>query len=158
MAKGQINFEKYLPYLPTAAMVLGSGYVLYKLTGGTGGQTPSDVKADGLNINAGNFKRPRAAYESAAETSYKIMNDSLVADDNQLLDLVRGMNRDELRQVYKDFGKRSGMIGIPLISQIKIGSEKDIFGWYTNTLSNNFVTGNHLDKMKAIWKVSGLWN
>jgi Sec-independent protein translocase protein TatA len=94
-------------------------------------------------------KQPQA-YISIANQLEQAMNHS-GTDETTIFKLLQPLQTNELIQVYKDFGiRRNYVFGVEFVTG-------DLFQWFQEEFSGWF-DGDSLDKLKAIYKPTGLWS
>lgn len=142
---------------PTNVVIIGGGVAAAWYLG-LFNQGKGDVNPDGLDIDSSKLTKPAASYESLADTIFNTMNssptflDQTVGWENStLLNQLKGLNPDELKQVYKDFGTRAETLPIPFLNNITIGEKHDL-GWYLK----KFMTSAGYSEMSKIWAGTGL--
>ena len=139
-------------------VVIGLGAVIAAYELGLFNTGKGDVDDTGLDINEDNLKRPRADYQSTADALFNKMNNSptfldqtIGWENSDLLNTLKGYNADELKQIYKDFGKRAETLPIPFANNIPIGEKHDL-GYYLG----KFMTSSGYAEMQKIFAGTGL--
>lgn len=95
--------------------------------------------------------------QNVAESLYQAMEDGYVGgflgpfnvglDKDLLFDCLKGLNGDELKEVYNKFGSReSSVFGVTMF-------KGNLVAWFNAVLS-----GDDLLKMKGIWGAAGVWS
>jgi hypothetical protein len=152
---------------PAVAIVAGVGivgWVAYEgvegfkqfidsITKPTDDGNKKEIDKTGLVIDASKLTHPLEFYKGIAESSFAEMDNSLVVSMDNLVDLVKDLNTDELKQVYVDFGEKAGQIPLPLLDKVPIGSAHNLIWWY----QNHGGPLNNTDRLKTIWTPTGLW-
>lgn len=152
--------DEIAPLILPLAIVAGGGLLLYKFglldfRSGNEKVKEKDEDITKIKVEASKLRYPLASYKSIADNTYREINSLLVTKDSVLLDLIRDLNGYELRQVYKDFGKRCDSYtpgpALPGDWTFCVGSKHDLFWWYEKTMS-----GNDLKEMKKEWSIATL--
>ena len=135
-----------------AALTLG---VTYKL-GLWGEQNKGEDKnAGGVIIDTSKLPGQPAKYKNIADNLYSEFNSLQVTQSSKLFKMLEGLNDNELKQVYKDFGRRCSTVNA-LGSNICLGEKRNLFQWFEADIDDG-ITGN-LNKMRQRWKNTGLWS
>jgi len=98
-----------------------------------------------LNINLNNLSFDRNLYKSIAQDQYDGMN-QLGTDEKLLFDTLKGLNKDDLKVVYMDYGLRPSTI-----RNVAISGRKNLKQWYRAELG-----GSALKKMIGVWSKTNL--
>ena len=139
-----VDYEKYI--VP-GALVIGGYVVLDKLGFFPGGHDQTaDTKVDQSKLPGDPSK-----YANIAGIQYEAMN-SWGTDEDALFNSLQGLNTEELKAVYKAFGKRPSTISLIPGTAQSISAPRTIFEWYNAELGSSDLT-----KMGNIWKPTGLW-
>jgi len=104
------------------------------------------VKAS--NPNAANLQFDRPVYKQIAQDQYNAM-EGFGTNETILFDTLDNLNGDDLKMVFMDFGLRAPGSRVSGLWKYDRGN---IFTWYNAELS-----GSDLEKMREVWKKSGLW-
>lgn len=167
MAKKSNGIDK--DTLLTIGAIVAGGYVLYEFRGllkdafrVVTDAPPAELqeyvrdkyinfvdRIKALNINQGNLSKPRIFYKQAAETLYNAMNGPGTAK-GVIFDTVQGLNKDDLKTIYMDFGLRAPTINV-LYMTYATGPRQDLISWFIDDLR-----GRDLQRMFDIWKGTGL--
>jgi len=102
-----------------------------------------------LNINQGNLSQPRSFYKNAAETLYKAMN-GIGTNERLLFDTLQGLNKDDLKTVFMDYGMRAPTVTIGLFTTA-VGARKDLIQWFIDELGTS-----DRARMWKVWSGTGL--
>ena len=85
-------------------------------------------------------------YKRIAQQQYDAMN-LPGTDEDTLFDTLKGLNTEDLKQVYKDYGRRSPRTNLTGSEWLdEFGSPSDLITWYREELDQE-----ELKKMQAIW-------
>ena len=104
-----------------------------------------------VNIDMTKVTQPKEVYQRAADNTYsELANSVLYASSDKLLSFLTGLNDEELKQVYVDFGTRADNINLQ-----DIGSKHDLFWWYQNEHGTNPLFS--ISDLKSRWANTGLW-
>jgi hypothetical protein len=111
-------------------------------------QIESDLQTviNGTVVDASKVNKTPQAIAEIAVAQYTAMK-GLGTDEKKLFDSLMGCNDNELKAVYKQFGiQEDTVFGIAIY-------RNSLVGWYRDEL-----TGADLEKMKQIWKTTGLFS
>jgi hypothetical protein len=137
-------------YWPFVFLILFFG-VFRKLIGGVlgvaginpGGSDPSDKLLDGLEANKKNFTKNPDYYRQVAAQTLDAMQ-GFGTDEETLFSVVKGLNKDELTQVFIEFGE-------PFTLGLSGTFYANLARWYKDELS-----ASDYNKMKIIWSKTDL--
>lgn len=106
-------------------------------------------------VNKANLHKALSYYSSMSETLYTSMEHwqpaSFTLPESIYTELSK-LNKDELVQIYKDFGLRDNHVF--LINQ----GRGDLIWWFKQELSDPWFFGfNYRTEMQKIWSKTGLW-
>lgn len=107
------------------------------------------IAVDSKKLSSDSFKYKSIADQLYNELSKRIpVANVFTYNSNTLFSMVSGLNTDELKQVVKDFGVRS----LKMLNLINLSDGGTLFEWFDNIL-----TKEHLQRMREIFKPTGLW-
>lgn len=147
--------------LLTVGLIGGGLLIAGKIFGGistifSGGVPPSKQKylkdkytrhedlIKALNINQNALSFARGIYKEIAERQYDAMLGA-GTDEKILFDSLKGLNADDLKTVFMDFGLRASLLD-------PVGyTRKDLIQWYEKELGSS-----DLKRMADIWRPTGL--
>ncbi|KAB2913530.1 MAG: hypothetical protein F9K23_17040 [Bacteroidetes bacterium] len=107
-----------------------------------------------IPVDTKKLTRDSFYYKNIADQLYNEMSKRFIVFDiytynsSALFSYVQGLNADELKQVVKYFGVRSQKAWVIY----KLSDGGTLFEWFDNIL-----TKDHLEKMRDIFKPTGLW-
>ena len=145
-----INSNDKSSYILPVAIAVG-GYVVLDKLGLFGNHRPDQTGK--IKVDESKLPGDPTKYANIADIQYNAMN-AYGTDTSALFNSLKGLDANELKAVAKAFGKRASTISIIPGTEQSISGNRTIFDWYNTELWE--WTGN-LDKMKAIWKNTGLW-
>ena len=99
-------------------------------------------------IPTGKTSKPKAELKQIANAQETAMGD-IGTDELTLFRTLEGLNSEDLKTVFNEFGKRNYQFGMR--GGNVIGNTLNLFEWYNSELS-----GKELEKMREIWKVTNL--
>ena len=137
----------YLPYILLGGASIYLYNKFFKGSTITQGQAvdPSKVPVSPVQLS-----KSKEYLEIVADSQYLAM-DKYGTDEDLIFKSLEGLNAEDLKQVFKNFGKRCSRISIiPGVSNC-ISPYLNLFEWYNVELDTN-----DLDKIKAIWQKTGL--
>jgi hypothetical protein len=138
-------------YAVAVAVLTGVGLAAWKL----GFFDSSSDQTGNTDIDTSNLRGDPTKYANIADDQYQLL-DGFFGNSAPIFDALNGLNTDELKAIYKAFGKRKEtVVGVP------VSASRDLFGFYQDHLPSNAVTalgGKTIDDMKALWAPTGLWN
>lgn len=111
-----------------------------------------DKSIENIPVNNNKLQFLPAVYKRIAQQQFDAMN-LFGTDEKLLFDSLRGLNNDDLKQVYKEFGTRKPDLKLNVPFGTEFGDASDLFVWYRAELDNA-----DLNKMRNIWLPTGLWN
>lgn len=107
------------------------------------------IPVDTKKLVNDSFKYKSIADQLYNELSKRIPVANLFTyNSSTLFSIVTGLNTEELKQVVKDFGVRS----LKIFNLISLPDGGTLFEWFDNIL-----TKDHLERMREIFKSTGLW-
>lgn len=152
MAKSKI--ESFIENNPLTIIVVaaaGTGvYFIDEISNaffGTGNKTLNPNNG-GAAPNTSNLPKPGQVYQSAADNIFSELNDSPFPKSSNVLDMLKDMNDDELKQIYNLFGQRKP-VGEPT------EGNHDLIWFFMN--EHGFNPFFSTDDIKARFATTGLW-
>lgn len=121
-------------------------------TPGTDAFSEEAIKS--ITVDPKKLVKDKFYYKNVAEQLYNELKKHVpltnifTYDSKALFGYIPGLNNDELKQVAKEFGVRSLMA----FDLIKMPDGGTLFEWFDNILSKT-----DLEKMRAVWAGTGLW-
>lgn len=103
----------------------------------------------GPSINRKNLQFDRQFYKKAADVLYTAMNGA-GTDDDLIFETLDGLNADDLKTIYMDFGLRAPTVDLYLTT-VATGPRRDLIDWFLAEFS-----GSALRDIKKIWKPTHL--
>ncbi|TNE80839.1 MAG: hypothetical protein EP332_06365 [Bacteroidetes bacterium] len=139
-------------------LVAGAGAIgLYKVADVLGLMKSGDEKktqkfVDAIHVDEKSLSLPMSAYQSIANGQYTELSSHFLSwnlyDFSKLKNAISGLNAEELKQVYKQFGIRPAK----LFTVIDFGEAGDLFEWYSVILNEG-----EQKEMAAIWNKTGIY-
>jgi hypothetical protein len=137
--------KKYLPYVVGFFLV---SLLLKKVSGlfgfGSSEQDQEDINFQKINdsivINDKSLLQNKAYYKGVAEATYTAMS-GLGTDEETVFAVIKGLNSEELKQVFKDFGVRSSWLIF----------NGNLAKWYKDELSSS-----DYSDMRVLWANTNL--
>lgn len=93
-------------------------------------------------------------YQQLADAQYKELMSTFNIDETKLINMLKGLNVDELKAVAKAFGARDSVSMKSLGFATGTGT---IFEYYEELLTDSTLGGDDLTQMRKIWQPTGLW-
>lgn len=94
-----------------------------------------------------------AVYKRIADQQFNAMN-LPGTDEATLFNTLKGLNDEDLKQVYKEFGRRSPSTNVTNWDWLdEFGKPSDLINWYREELNSS-----ELERMRKIWVNTKLWN
>lgn len=103
----------------------------------------------GPSINQANLQYDRAFYKKAADLLYDAMNGP-GTNRNLVFSTLQGLNVDDMKTLYMDFGLRAPTINVYLTT-IATGTRTDLIDWFIDDFA-----GSDLSAIMKKWKPTGL--